>query len=582
VDLHPGWHRWLGFSRVTWLALAIALVLTLPTLSVGFFADDYLHFATMRGLLPEGSPWDQFRFADGNPVRMKAMMRNGPYPWWTLPEIRLAFFRPLSSAVRTLEDRLAPGSAPVAHLQSVLWYLLLVAFVAGLLKQVLPGPLGGLALLIFAVDDAHFLPVAWVANRNALVAAAPAFWGLWMHLRWREQGWKPGLPWSLVGWGIGLAGGETALAVLGYGVAYELFAAPGRLSRRLVSLTPVLVLVVAYLALYRVMGCGAAGSGIYLDPLAHPLAYLRQAGPRLLALVSGALANIPSDLATWPTPAPWIIAGVGLCVVTAFALCLRQVFSALHPEERRHARWLFAGAAASLLPVVATFPSNRLLLVPSLGAAVAVAILILHGPRWSRSGAWVLVAVHLVLPPIAWPFMTWVARATVRHGQTVSEQAELDPSTVAQQRVAVLMAPEPMTALYPPILLRVQGKPAPRAWWALTLAPYDHRLTRTGPATFELEPIDGPFLRSIFELLFRSPDFPMVPGQAVQLDGLTVAVKSWDAEGPRIVSYTFDRPLEDPSLVFLSWDGSRLKRHPLPPVGASERLPFLTIPGIPH
>ena len=84
-----------------------------------------------------------------------------------------------------------------------------------------------LALLVFTLDSSHTWPVAWIANRNALVAAVPALLGLVAHLRWREQGWRPGLPLSMLGLGVGLLGGEAALGVFAYVGAYELVGARG-------------------------------------------------------------------------------------------------------------------------------------------------------------------------------------------------------------------------------------------------------------------------------------------------------------------------------------------------------------------
>ena len=43
-----------------------------------------------------GTPSDLFRFAGGDVEHLRRMMDQGPYPWWTLPELKLVFWRPLS------------------------------------------------------------------------------------------------------------------------------------------------------------------------------------------------------------------------------------------------------------------------------------------------------------------------------------------------------------------------------------------------------------------------------------------------------------------------------------------------------
>ena len=80
----------------------------------------------------------------------------------------------------------------------------------------LAGTGGVPALFLFAVDESHLFAALWLANRNALVAAVPVLFGLCAHLRWREDGWRWGLPLSLGGYVVGLLGGETALGALAY------------------------------------------------------------------------------------------------------------------------------------------------------------------------------------------------------------------------------------------------------------------------------------------------------------------------------------------------------------------------------
>ena len=76
-------------------------------------------------------------------------------------------------------------AAAIPHLQSLAWYLLLLWACALLLRRALPS-LWGPALLVYSIDPTHAVTVAWLANRNALVAAACAAWGLVAHLRYRE------------------------------------------------------------------------------------------------------------------------------------------------------------------------------------------------------------------------------------------------------------------------------------------------------------------------------------------------------------------------------------------------------------
>ncbi|MFP6583679.1 MAG: hypothetical protein VCD00_14155 [Candidatus Hydrogenedentota bacterium] len=84
-------------ASLPWVAIAIALLLTLPSLGLGFMADDYMQRAVF--LQPEpldglfGEPFtDLFTFADGDPERMHEMVDLGIYPWMTNPDLRVSFW----------------------------------------------------------------------------------------------------------------------------------------------------------------------------------------------------------------------------------------------------------------------------------------------------------------------------------------------------------------------------------------------------------------------------------------------------------------------------------------------------------
>ena len=112
-----------------------------------------------------------------------------------------------------------------------------------------------------------------------------------------------------------------------------------------------------------------------------------------------------------------------------------------------------------------------------------------------------------------------------------------------------------------------RGMPKPLAWWLVSLSPEPHVLTRTGPDSFELTLTRGQFLTSEFEALFRSPGHPLRQGEQVKLKGMTVTVLDTDDKGPTRLGFAFDRPLEDPSFVFLRWKDDALRPFTPPPVG---------------
>lgn len=568
---------WLRFPRATKAALALAGLLSAPALGLGLYMDDYMQLLLVRGFQAPGSRWNLFCFASGDPSKLLPFIERGPYPWWTLPTVKLSFWRPLSSALVNLDAALFGDFLPAYHLHSIAWYLAAVFAVSLLLRRALPPALGAGALLLFAIAQTHVLPAAWLANRNSLVAFTPALLGLCAHLRWREQGWRPGLPLSLLGYLVALTGGESALGVFAYLAAYELLAAPGAPARRLAALAPAAVLGLGYVVAYRLTGSGAWGSAIYLDPISSPGAFLAAAPARFFALSAGQLAGVSADLWLMAPPLRPFEVAVGALSLAGVGLLLRRAWPGLDAAERRALRWLGAGALASMVPVLATFPTNRLLLVPSLGACAVLAVLLRHGYRSAaRADRWAAVAlalVHVPLNLLGWPAqeaaVTWVGRRVT----AAILSAELDDAQLPRQRV-LSVTYDPLMGLYPPMVRAVNGHPLPQAWWPLSIAPLDHRLTRTGERTFDLEPVDGHLLGSIFEQLFRADDQPLPVGQPIALAGLTVTVLEAKDGKPTRVGFEADRPLEDPSLVFLTWKDGGLRRFAMPAVGQTLLLRF--------
>jgi hypothetical protein len=496
--------------------------------------------------------------------------------------VKLAFFRPLSTALHRFEHALFGRAPALAHLHSIAWYAALAAVAAALFRRTLPATVAVLAALLFALDDAHFMPAAWIANRNALVAAVPALLGLWAYLRAREDGWKWGRALSVLGLGVGLAGGEGALGVFGYLLAYELTAGAGPWKSKLAALAPAAALGVAYVLVYKTLGYGANDSAIYVDPASTPLRFLAVAPGRALALFGSLVLSSPVDFWMMSEAAkpPLVAAGV-LAVLAAWALG-RRLLPGLTPDERRWAGFFGLGSVLSLLPVLATFPANRLLVFPSLGALALISLAILRLPaspgRFGRATAIVLVILHAVLPWPTWWVMPHLFDELSLRAATAAAEMEVDDGKLPEQRVLLLAAPDASVGIYAPILHRHLGGATPRAWWTLSMAPHAARVTRTSASSLELEVVDGRLLESLWEALFRAEDRPLAVGEVVTLEGARVEVLAVDGPYPTRIAFRSDTPLENEGLVLLRWDGQKLRRIAAPALGETLELPRLPGP----
>jgi hypothetical protein len=175
----------------TGLVIGIALLLGATSLALDVTADDHFHALSLRSHPGLGgvarAPWDLFAFAK-DPATNHALMEEGAFPWWTDPKLVIAFLRPLSSLSLWLDYALWPASPLCMHLHSLAWFAGLLAAVAALLRALAPSRgVANLALLIYGIDDARSMPVAWIAHRNALVALTPALLALYAHHRFRAS-----------------------------------------------------------------------------------------------------------------------------------------------------------------------------------------------------------------------------------------------------------------------------------------------------------------------------------------------------------------------------------------------------------
>lgn len=561
-------------------ALILATVLALPFCWTGMFADDYFQQLAIEGhpWMPV-TPWDLFTFAWGDPVKLAPIIERGPYSWWTLPELKFSFLRPLTCALAQLDHLVFGRAFFFHHLHSVAWYVGLVAVVTMLLKRALgiASPIAALAAILFAIDDAHTVIAGWVANRNAMIATAPALLGVLAHVWWRERGARAGLPLSLIAVAIGLAGGEPALGAIAYLIAYELTAGPGTWKTRLLSLVPLALLGVGYILIYRALGAGAYGSEMYVDPVREPLRYLVQAPPKALALIGAQFLGSTADLWLMMINARPVLVIMGVVAVGLMFTLLRRVWPTLDETERRGLRWLTVGALLSIPPVLATFPLNRLLLMPSIGGSALIAAVLFHGWRAAndrvlRYGARLLFVTSVVVGVLGWPGAAFVLRLGDQETTRTSLETKLSDETLGG-KVFAFVAPDPAASLYVPMVRAWHHKPVARVWTTFSFAPFAHRLTRVSADTFELEVVEGRMLETVFEQLMRSTAHPVPLGMTVALEGAEVTVLGLDQGLPNKLRVHFDEPPERGGYTLVSWETGALTALKVPEVGQTLELP---------
>jgi hypothetical protein len=574
--------RLLEHPRLPWLAAGLAALLCLPALGSGLFSDDYVHRAVIRGAGPfpaAAQPLRElFTFVHPRAAHLEAWRELGIFPWWTDPELSIAFFRPVAAATHLLDMAAWPDALALQHAHSIAWLALAVGLAALLYRRVGgAGAAMGLAAVLFAVEDAHAVPAAWIANRNALVALSLGIAGLLAHLRWRRSHRALDLLLALGTMTLALLSGEAALGALAYLLAWQLTMEPGPWRARLRPVAPYAALVLAWRGLYEALGYGVRGSGLYIDPGHQPLDWARAVLERVPVMLCGQWLQAPLDA--------WVILPRGrqLAAAGAGALFCAGLLMFFLPLLRRRAeaRFWALGMALSLLPLAATFPMDRLLIFAGLGAAPLLALLldafgwlggrpILVGGRARRAGLALLLLLQLPFAALLLPVKAGTSvniMAPVPALQRTFEEVE----RLEDRTVVLINGHDLLDLALCYTFAETLGHPPGRIL-QLGSVTTPLRVTRIDPHTLELEQAGG-LLGMAFDTLFRSPEAPFAVGQRVERPDAVVEILEITPDGrPLRWRARFEAPLEDPRYHFLRFDvGEALHWRP-PPVGQSEQL----------
>lgn len=568
---NPGAWKWI---------MALSAVLMMACLNVGFVADDHMHRVSMvEGAgLPgfDRGPLDLFTFSTGDAEELDVLRSSGTFSWWVAADLKLNFWRPLSSAVSALDYRLWPNAAWLMYLHSIAWFSGLLLVLRLLYRRFHPGWVGALALLMYAVDDAHGPLVGWISNRNSIVMTTCAAAALLFHdIGVRDQkGWGKAL--GPVLFAAALLSAEGAVATLGYLAAHAAFIDRRRIGRRLRSLAPYAMVFVAWMLAYRAMGRGTSASGVYLDPSAEPLSFLQHAAHRIPVLLLSAYGAPWSGF--WPAYPPAVAGVVLVGAFVALGLLARLSWPLLRRDAV--ARFWLAGSLAASVPIAGTFPADRLLVFVGVGAFGLLALLLRsYAAReapfdrsWPRAVAKLLILIHIVLAPLLLPIrmrsMEGVGRTLALFDRAVPRDA-----SIAEETVVVVNAPNDGLVNYLPFVRASRGEPYPARLRLLSTSFEETSVRRVDEQTLEIRP-QGGFLATMAERMLRGIERPFERGTVVSLPDASVTVTEVLADGrPAAVEVRFTDSLHSPTRRWVCWRDGGFVPFELPAVGHSVMLP---------
>ncbi len=545
--------------------LTVALVS--PSFFVGLNLDDFLH--RYCGLELPGSKeicpsyLSFFTIIPGVPRLTHRLMEDGFAPWWTNENLRVAFLRPVTSLTHRLDYLLFPESPFLMHLHSALWLAGAVYVATLLYRRVMGvGIMSASTAFAFAVDHVHGMPVGWIANRNAVVGAFFGTASLLFYVKSRqERSARPallGVPCLL----LGLLGGEITLGVWGYFLAHALVLDDAPIASRVRALLPYLVATIAWRLVYNWLGFGAAGSGLYIDPVQEPLVFLRVLPERIPLLLLGTFGIPPAEAVFFVTHHLAVLAVLGSVSFTVFL----AVASWAIVRFDRVARFWATGTLFALIPACTAIPNNRLLYFASLGGMGVLSALIegfrMHDRRLP-SGTWgattrLFTLMAGGLHGIVSPFLLPLAACNIVLTRSITDEAV--PSAYAllsdppNQELVIVTAPEYYSGTFPRLLARLDRRPDVQRQRLLSVGPVAIDARRLDAHRLELT-YEGGLLGPMLTRLYRGRRDPFTPGDRVTLEGLTIEVtRVTDGGRPAVAVFTFEKPLDSPGLCWVMWE----------------------------
>lgn len=553
------------FRRLRLAALILCgLVLHIPTLNMGFFADDYTHQLVLRGLAdhPTLRYWSLYDFGV-TPRPGDSTFESGAFPWWSSDDWKGRFFRPLTSMTLWLDHEMFGEWALGYHLTSFVWYVVLLILTYMLYKSLgLSEAAALVALLIFAAMDSSLLPVGWPANRNSLLDSVFLVAAILILSRFSGGGRWMALSAAVFLGVLACLSKESGIAAFVLIVVYlhglRRSSAAMASARWVWTGTLVCVaLAFAHLTLFVSAGFGT-NTTFYPMPWQHPYAYAE----RLFTLSAIApvsfIGMFPTDLLSLQ-PQFGLPAAL-LCLIPGAVLC-RTIWK--YVKDFPSTWFWIVWIVVTLLPQGAPPTSDRQLFQASIGAAALLGLFLTRA--WDRRAAEPIARPRKFLPAliavgvfVVSPLSLLFAGASVRFLAAQSREsllaAELGDPALGRREIFLLQAPNDLvTALALAVWAVERGEVNVRAW-PMQLGGRPLRWTRIDERTFDLETLGKPFLTRMFENVFLTSNDP--PPVARTWQTALFAVEAMDSGPAGFMRFRVRCPaaLENPRYRFLSVD----------------------------
>jgi hypothetical protein len=534
--------------------LAVTFLLTVPTVFVGFHADDWVlinrlqeqsevTFPNAYDLAPNKDPGEQF---NGK--------RSCCLPWWSHPEIKILFFRPLTSKALDMLRRIAPEMPEIWHAIQVSFFLLCIVLIASIYRRLLPSNHSTLAsTLMFALCGKSALSIAWIAQLNHLLAFLVFLTGLTVYLSMHQT--KPWLASfaMLVSAVVASAAGEIWLNMLPCLFLYELFLAK---HNRFLPAIPPLIYGMAYIIAYKALGFGAANSQIYLSPFSDTLTFLSEGAARLIILLSSTWLGLTADPWILGEPFISILLFVSIATLIAFLGYFWGIFQQADKDDKALVAFSLGSSFLSIIPVVTVFPMDRLSMIPFFFAAPGLWLIFRHGisskRKIIRGTTYLFIFLHFVAAPLGyWKYIGFIGIKANNDRAIFASAPDLSGKSTAY----MLGFANAEVGAYWPYYNLVSGKAAPNTH-LLSAAAYAVKYEMISENQLQLTS-DRDLMGALFEkLMGKHPNIDFL-GKIDKKD-FYAEVLTYGDQGPRKVLFTFSRPIADQEVGFFYTSSTKI------------------------
>jgi len=182
-----------GRRRMRRTALCILVLALLPfvlyhaSLRLPFLCDDFLLFSWLEGRSYHPAPDPLSAYQLITPEGTRAAPQT--VPWWTSPQTRLHFLRPLATLTLKLDHRIWGKNPAGYHFTSLLLHALVCVSLFLVGRRLFQDEAAAfLGVLVFTSPVSTAFVVSWVADRISILALLWGLLGLYFHAGHRTRG----------------------------------------------------------------------------------------------------------------------------------------------------------------------------------------------------------------------------------------------------------------------------------------------------------------------------------------------------------------------------------------------------------